>query len=1529
MHADFLKLEHSEAAIDVNEHLGNLAKDDIRHESLFAIEELSLLAQGVQDGEVLCNVPPCRLAQVCPKSSTPQPPSVKTTAGRSEPAPGPTAISLSSSVESVRLEMLAPKSFVDSRCYKKAARKGRPSYMAKGRRTKDVSITHQRARAVLQPHLCIYPLALRVSTPALHPCRGEEEGCHNSWPYTHQPASLTARRCNGAKCWWRAFADGKRGAEWVWARSRLRAVAVVVALAQEGCEGNSWGVKPHRGDAVLQGQSAAQSRESSTGHAYQQVSEGAKTAVTDSGTSQVKHSSSFRHPILSARSRSRPHPGPVASSRNDAIFVHNACNTIRRACNEDAGSFIREDGLQLCAGSWPARLPLPLETPSPCRLLAAHTPLEGRHKELQDVHQASLAGARDPEGRAGGSPRPPEPTREQREHRPARKTKDPWKVSWDRRTLLAQRTYLVSHTLSQSRAGTHELLRSCTAYSQSKDNQTHGSPPELLTREGAGASPELTPDQPAWLIQSCPPAAAAETILKARPWETTRKHSLILLVVFTDTTTPKGWSLLCASPRCVLRGCAKPCEMWSHSRRSNSVHECSKRQRSGHGEHGSERPCGMEPSLGTPRVGTEREVPAQQQRSLCVFIRLTERKRGGEKAKRRREGSTRRVRTGLEVSDAGPSHMHKTHQEDAELQTSSKERPLLQRRKFIRYSDEAGLKRVNAIGQTSLTTPALPSSQRSATVCGWALAAAPPGALTPPLLLRAGFCEGSWLITPAIKRSSDRTRTATVDRRSLRSRGILDQHALEPAQFINPVTCLYSHRVPFKTPPNRQASRLLISNYAGSQRARSFAAVSQWSSMERCQLTRAELQQHPDKTKPTLTLVVPALGSSQTESPETCVRGASCRKHLGGRGLCSDHLSASRCLRSAHDGPPADPAGFHKLVTATPAPRMPFSIHLLTSATPGAGESGCQERETKPQMPAGGQRNTSLEQRQNASSWTCEGGQERHALKSEQEKLVKAVEERRIKYVIYRLKGEVRHDGSNPHRPNDPILATYDLCKYKIIYPLLPINPGAFRVTEPSGATSLGRHKHPLQGSSSTPCAESPGTGLSANHLHAGGKQPVKMRRKREGEAPGRKRNSAAGRGKAAGEAEEEVGRRGIRTKAKFSYTSSRRQKNRVLGLHSLCCWARTKGLGVQQPFLYLSKTQDSPRGFQITPCNELYVEGSPHFGHLMTVAASSCMINAGFQITPCNELYVEVPALQAGFTSRALKRCPAGIRSGTLSALFKPYCTPECHKKLCAERQNRPEMLYSRVLVRYFLPLSIYGRFRMQAARDRNQHPSCKRPLIIYSSIQAALSFIITLLEIAEGLPGLPEMSQGHFFSSLQFVTMHLTELRGRPLPFMGDNASSADTLQQGVEAKAGFIPWRPGSPEQREDLRADGAATSSISPAKGPAAAGWSRVSIIRGSERCAAIKKGSCVPLSPAEPTGRDPSARAEPTAAALSSAATDYGLVSRAFEHQGPHVSTQFVLCITFISLSVVYVKHLLRIKSNNIGVATTAIIYDEA
>lgn len=36
----------------------------------------------------------------------------------------------------------------------------------------------------------------------------------------------------------------------------------------------------------------------------------------------------------------------------------------------------------------------------------------------------------------------------------------------------------------------------------------------------------------------------------------------------------------------------------------------------------------------------------------------------------------------------------------------------LARRKFIGYFDEAGYERVNAIGQTSLTTPALPSSQR-------------------------------------------------------------------------------------------------------------------------------------------------------------------------------------------------------------------------------------------------------------------------------------------------------------------------------------------------------------------------------------------------------------------------------------------------------------------------------------------------------------------------------------------------------------------------------------------------------------------------------------------------------------------------------------------------------------------------------------------------------------------------------------------------------------------------------------------------
>lgn len=64
-----------------------------------------------------------------------------------------------------------------------------------------------------------------------------------------------------------------------------------------------------------------------------------------------------------------------------------------------------------------------------------------------------------------------------------------------------------------------------------------------------------------------------------------------------------------------------------------------------------------------------------------------------------------------------------------------------------------------------------------------------------------------------------------------------------------------------------------------------------------------------------------------------------------------------------------------------------------------------------------------------------------------------------------------------------------------------------------------------------------------------------------------RRFSPACSRGKAAGEDEEETGRRGTWTKAKFSCGSSRRQKNRVLGLHSLCCWARTKGLGVQQVF--------------------------------------------------------------------------------------------------------------------------------------------------------------------------------------------------------------------------------------------------------------------------------------------------------------------------------------------------------------------------
>lgn len=40
-------------------------------------------------------------------------------------------------------------------------------------------------------------------------------------------------------------------------------------------------------------------------------------------------------------------------------------------------------------------------------------------------------------------------------------------------------------------------------------------------------------------------------------------------------------------------------------------------------------------------------------------------------------------------------------------------------------------------------------------------------------------------------------------------------------------------------------------------------------------------------------------------------------------------------------------------------------------------------------------------------------------------------------------------------------------------------------------------------------------------------------------------------------------------------------------------------------------------------------------------------------------------------------------------------------------------------------------------AVQDRNQHLGCKRPLTIYWSIQAALSVVITLLEIAEDLPG------------------------------------------------------------------------------------------------------------------------------------------------------------------------------------------------
>lgn len=51
--------------------------------------------------------------------------------------------------------------------------------------------------------------------------------------------------------------------------------------------------------------------------------------------------------------------------------------------------------------------------------------------------------------------------------------------------------------------------------------------------------------------------------------------------------------------------------------------------------------------------------------------------------------------------------------------------------------------------------------------------------------------------------------------------------------------------------------------------------------------------------------------------------------------------------------------------------------------------------------------------------------------------------------------------------------------------------------------------------------------------------------------------------------------------------------------------------------------------------------------------------------------------------------------------------------------------------------------------------------------------------------------MSQGYFLSSLQSASMHLTELPGRMLPFMGDNASSTDTLQYVVEAKLCFVSW------------------------------------------------------------------------------------------------------------------------------------------
>lgn len=57
-------------------------------------------------------------------------------------------------------------------------------------------------------------------------------------------------------------------------------------------------------------------------------------------------------------------------------------------------------------------------------------------------------------------------------------------------------------------------------------------------------------------------------------------------------------------------------------------------------------------------------------------------------------------------------------------------------------------------------------------------------------------------------------------------------------------------------------------------------------------------------------------------------------------------------------------------------------------------------------------------------------------------------------------------------------------------------------------------------------------------------------------------------------------------------------------------------------------------------------------------------------------------------------------------------------------------------------------------------------------------------------------------------------------------------------------------------------------------------------------------------------------------------TVIGRISWAFEEQGPHVNTQFVLGIMSTSLSMVYVKHI-HSKSNYIAVANTAIIYNAA